>query len=232
MSSHGKNMMSWRKRAVTLAGVKENTADVRLPFPISTKESKYFTHWVFFFFGQFHLIKKDKDDAEKWESLYQVRSGARENLPSDHDTAQAKGEVSKAPIKGDFHIHEHRRMCVLLRESSVRWCQRLWQLRNGWWGADCSAWGRWAEDVFLLQGDVGAVCPSPLVAYRAPNFFSKQFSMVVSETQVSLVHVFWVHLTMLSQNVCGKLLRQSMDRFPSGLIPGKLSGSSPCSEKH
>lgn len=125
MSSRGKNVMSWRKRAVTLAGVKENIADVRLPFPISTKESKYFTHWVFFFFCQFHLIKEDKDDAEKWESLYQVRSGARENLPSDHDTAQAKGEVSKAPIKGDFHIHEHRRMCVLLRESSVRWRQRL-----------------------------------------------------------------------------------------------------------
>lgn len=101
----------------------------------------------------------------------QVRSGARENLPSDHDTAQAKGELSKAPIRGDFHVHEHRKMCVLLRESSIRWRQRLWQLRNGQWGADCSTRGQWAEDVFLPQADVGAVCPSPLVAYRVPNFF-------------------------------------------------------------
>ena len=56
--------------------------------------------------------------------------------------------------------------------------------------------------------------------------------MVAFETQILLIHVFWVHLTMLSQNVCGKLVRQSMDRFLSGLISGKVSGLSLFSEKH
>lgn len=50
--------------------------------------------------------------------------------------------------------------------------------------------------------------------------------MVPSETQVLLIHVFLVRLTMISRNVRGKLLRQSMGRFSSGLISVKVSGSS------
>lgn len=64
----------------------------------------------------------------------------------------------------------------------------------------------------------------------AKKEFLKSFCAVASETQVLLSHVFLVHLTMISRNVCGNLPRQSMDRFPSGLISGKVSGSSPFSK--
>lgn len=52
--------------------------------------------------------------------------------------------------------------------------------------------------------------------------FLKTFRVAASETQVLSVHIFLV----ISQNECGKSLRQSTGRFPSVPISGKVSGSS------
>lgn len=69
---------------------------------------------------------------------------------------------------------------------------------------------------FFSQVVGGAVHP-PLWQSLAQEKFCSSF-VVTSETQVFLILVFLVHLTMINQNVWVKLLRQSMDRFPSGLV--------------
>jgi hypothetical protein len=65
---------------------------------------------------------------------------------------------------------------------------------------------------------------------EARREFLYRFCLVASEFQVLSIRVFLVHLTMINQNVCVKLLRQSIDTFPSGLFLRKFSVSSPFSK--
>lgn len=166
-------------RVVTLADVGQSTADVRLPLPMSTKESKQITLWGF----SSDLTRMKKKGMVQINECRSSRSGQGPtgNILSDHDSVKAKGEVSKTPIKGALYVQEHRKMCTLRRKSSMEWCWKTAiteKLGRG------SAQGSRAEGSVPSPGRWKSICPPPLVGCSPPKFFWS-LCMVASETRVT-----------------------------------------------
>lgn len=90
--------------------------------------------------------------------------------------------------------------------------------------------GHWSHELLFLRTGRWRSGPTILAEFRPRENFCTDFYVVASKIQVLSIHVFLVHLTMINQNVCVKLLKQSIDSFPSGLFLRKFSVSSPFSK--
>lgn len=71
---------------------------------------------------------------------------------------------------------------------------------------------------------------SPLVEHRAQRFFLKSFSMVASETQSIIDPCLFGSFDHVKLKCMWKVAEAVIRRFPSGLISGQVSCSSPFSE--
>lgn len=146
----------------------ENT-DVR-PFPISTKESRYFTYWGLFFFWLTLFGLKDRMVAEKWGSLFlQVRSGPNRRTYLPIMILPCKRRAIERDLLGEIFTSMSTGRCVWRGKKFYKMTSKTvtaWEMGRG----RLQRLRQWAGGRGLLQADVGAVCPSPWLHIGPPIF--------------------------------------------------------------